>query len=240
MVKEEKTIDGFPVRSANDSALVARSKAKKIASNKPKKNVKTVAENDPLVRRSAEKAGAVKKAAQKVAVAPKAAAQRGAVAIDMKPAKKPAKRRKISRAKTAAMFAAEPEAFNIEVEPKAPEEEIEIVDEEQEFTREIDDERLEEELFGKATANAEAHEEFLAPVETFDMGTKEAATKDGMISEVGDEEVKDMKKSKRELKENAKKAKLEQKRLAKLKKTEKKKSSGKKSSSSSDYMGKKL
>ena len=124
------------------------------------------------------------------------------------------------------IFTAEPKAFDLEVE--TPEDnKIEILDEEEKLENQIRDERLEEELFGEAVARTEAHEEFLAPVESFDMGTKAAATEDGVISEVEDEEVKDLKKSKRELKENAKKAKLEQKRLAKLKKVEKKKQKSK-------------
>lgn len=189
MVKEEKTIDGFPIRGAKDSALVARSKADKLAANKTTKRVavKTVTRNDPLVKK---------------VVAP---------------------RRKVSRAKTAEMFTAEPKAFSLNVKSSEPKRKIEIVDEEEQFREEIQDERLEEELFGEAVADTEAHEEFLAPVETFNLGMKDATTEDGVISEVGDEEVRDMKKSKRELKENAKKAKLEQKRLAKLKKVEKKK-----------------
>ncbi|MBQ3293949.1 hypothetical protein IJG96_02345 [Candidatus Saccharibacteria bacterium] len=55
MVKEEKTIDGFPVRGVKDSALVARSKANKLPSNNAKKKVKTVTKNDPLVKKSTAK-----------------------------------------------------------------------------------------------------------------------------------------------------------------------------------------
>ena len=219
MVKEEKTIDGFPVRGAKDSALVARSKANKISSNKTIRKVKAVTENDPLVKKSA-----MRKPVQ--SLKPQRVSSKQVAAMDMKPAKKLPKRKKISRAKTAEMFTAEPEAFNLDVE--VPEsDEIEIYDEDDEFTKTVHDERLEEELFGSAMANEEAHEEFLAPVESFDMGTAESATDDGVISEVGDEEVKDMKKSKRELKENEKKAKLEQKRLEKLRKAEKKKKKSK-------------
>ena len=54
MAKNEKTIDGFSVRSAKDSALVARSKANKLSSNKKKTTpkVKAVTENDPLVKKA--------------------------------------------------------------------------------------------------------------------------------------------------------------------------------------------
>ncbi len=227
MVKEEKTIDGFPVRGVKDSALVARSKANKLPSNRTKKKVKAVTENDPLVKRSTAKSVAKKttrKVAKSVKVQKAKAVSQNVVAMDMKPAKK---RKKISRAKTTEMFTAEPEAFNLDVEAPEESNDIEIFDEEEEFRNEVRDERLEEELFGNALANEEAHEEFLAPVETFDMDSRDAATEDGMISEVGDEEVKDMKKSKRELKENAKRAKVEQKRLAKLEKIEKKKKKSK-------------
>ncbi|MBQ3294565.1 LCP family protein [Candidatus Saccharibacteria bacterium] len=205
MVKEEKTIDGFSVRRVKDSALVARSKAGKIPANKKLKKVNAVTENDPLVKRSG-----IKSARTTKAVRPE---------MKMKPAKKVV--RKPSKRKTAEMFAAEPEAFNLDIETSKGG--IEIVDEEEQFDPEIRDEELEEELFGKV--NEEAHDEFLSPVETFDLGTKENATGDGVISEVGDEEVKDMKKSKKELKENEKKAKLERKRLAKAEKHEKKKKS---------------
>jgi len=209
MVKEEKTIDGFPVRRVKDSALVAKSKANKLPSNKKIRKVKTVTENDPLVK-------SVKPT--RVAKAPKVAQLRPS--MEMKPAKK-VRVRKPSKRKTAEMFAAEPKAFDIDIETSKGE--IEILDEEERLEPSVYDEELEEELFGKA--NMEAHDEFLAPVETFDLGMKESVTEDGVISEVGDEEVKDMKKSKKELKENEKKAKLERKRLAKAEKHEKKKKS---------------
>ena len=192
MVKEEKTIDGFPVRRVKDSALVARSKANKLPSNKKVKKVKAVTENDPLVN------GASKRPAAKRAT--------------KTPSKQPVMRRRKSARKTAEMFAAEPKAFDIDIETSKGE--IEILDEEERLEPSVHDEQLEEELFGKV--NEEAHDEFLAPVETFD---------DGAISELDDKEVKDMKKSKKELKENEKKAKLERKRLAKAEKHEKKKKS---------------
>ena len=192
MVKEEKTIDGFPVRRVKDSALVARSKANKLPSNKKVKKVKAVTENDPLVK------GASKRPAAK--------------RVTKTPSKQPVMRRRKSARKTAEMFAAEPKAFDIDIETSKGE--IEILDEEERLEPSVRDEQLEEELFGKV--NEEAHDEFLAPVETFD---------DGAISELDDKEVKDMKKSKKELKENEKKAKLERKRLAKAEKHEKKKKS---------------
>ena len=193
MVKEEKTIDGFPVRRVKDSALVAKSKANKLSSNKK-------IEKKPAQKRATTKKVAQEKAMPKL-VTPK---------------------RRISKRRTAEMFAAEPEAFNLDIKTS---DEIEILDEEEDFAKDIRDERLEEELFGEAVANEGAHEEFLAPVETFEMGVKEAVTEDGVISEVGDEEVKDMKKSKRELRESEKRAKLERKRLEKAQKHEKKKKS---------------
>ena len=202
MVKEEKTIDGFPVRTVNDSALVARSKAIKTSSKKTAtKKVKTT--------KSVAKKPAVKKAtAQKPAM-------KKAKSMDMTAPK----RQKVSRAKTAEIFAAEPEAFNLDIQDNSREE-IEVVDEEESFEHEVRDERLEEELFGEAMANEDAHEDFLAPVETF--GTEKDTVNDAAISEVNDKEVKNMKK---DLRENKKKAKLEQKRLAKAEKHEKKKKS---------------
>ena len=202
MVKEEKTIDGFPVRTVNDSALVARSKATKTSSKKTAtKKVKTT--------KSVAKKPAVKKAtAQKPAM-------KKAKSMDMTAPK----RQKVSRAKTAEIFAAEPEAFNLDIQDNSREE-IEVVDEEESFEHEVRDERLEEELFGEAMANEDAHEDFLAPVETF--GTEKDTVNDAAISEVNDKEVKNMKK---DLRENKKKAKLEQKRLAKAEKHEKKKKS---------------
>lgn len=204
MVKEEKTIDGFPVRRVKDSALVARSKAGQLSANKRIIKVKTVTKNDPLVKK-----GVVK---------PKKTVQ-SRPSMEMKPAKKAVKR--VSKRKTAEIFVAEPEAFNLDIETSKGG--IEILDEEERVEPSVQDEQLEEELFGKASK--EAHDEFLAPVETFDLGTEESATEGGVISDVQDEEVKDMKKSKKELKESEKKAKLERKRLAKAEKHEKKKKS---------------
>ena len=201
MGKEEKTIDGFSVRRIKDSALVAKSKADKLPSNKrlKLKKVKTVTENDPLVKK--------KSTVKKTGVAK-------AKTMDMKPVKK----RRVTKKKTAEMFAAEPEAFNIDIEPTG--DDIEILDEEDDLIREVRDERLEEEIFGNAISE-EASEDFLAPIESFDFkNTNE--TQDGQILEATDKEAKSMRQSKKELKASEKQAKLERKRLQKAKKAEKK------------------
>ncbi|MBQ8996555.1 LCP family protein [Candidatus Saccharibacteria bacterium] len=97
---------------------------------------------------------------------------------------------------------------------------IEIADEVRETKV---DTRLEEELFGK---REEAHEDFLAPVESFDLGEEDkGGTSEGRLEEVDDAEVIEMKnekKTKRELKKAEKAAKKERKALAKQKKAEKK------------------
>ena len=93
MVDEEKTIDGFSVRRAGDSKLVSRSKANKLSSNKVVRRVKTVTANDPLVKKSTKGSEVL---------------PRTATSMDMKSTKKLPKARKISRAKTAEMFVAEP------------------------------------------------------------------------------------------------------------------------------------
>ena len=73
MVKEEKTIDGFPVRSAKDSALVARSKAKQLAKKKiaqkpvAKKARPAQTKRRPVVVRDLEKTTVTKREERKVA-----------------------------------------------------------------------------------------------------------------------------------------------------------------------------
>ena len=196
MGKEEKTIDGFAVRGAEDSALVARSKADKLKSNKLLKTKKKAEKPKPVAKQMAKKPA-------------------GRRTMDVRPTKKPAeaKVKKISKKKTAEMFAAEPEAFNIDIEPTG--DDIEIIDEDESYVGDIRDEELEEEIFG----NPKEHKEFLAPVESFDF-------KNAKTEEVDDtEDVKDMKQTKKELKENKRQAKLEQKRLKKAEKYEKKKKS---------------
>ncbi|MBR2586983.1 LCP family protein [Candidatus Saccharibacteria bacterium] len=216
MVKEEKTIDGFPVRRAEDSALVAKSKAKTLSSKKQVRKTKTVTENDPLVKKNV-----VKITTKPARVAEKQIIEKPTKKVSRKPRLiKPKKR--ISRKKMMEMFTAEPEAFNIQIDNE-PKDEIEILDEEREFNNEIRDERLEEELFGDAVLE-EAHEEFLAPVETFDF--KNASEDEGQ-SRVNEMETIDVKQSKRELKESQKRAELERKRLAKAKRSEKKRNQSK-------------
>ncbi|MBR3130970.1 LCP family protein [Candidatus Saccharibacteria bacterium] len=201
MVEEEKTIDGFSVRHAGDSKLVSRSRANKISSNKIARRVKTVTANDPLVKKSTQGKGTLPKTA---------------TSMDMKTMKKQQKVRKISKAKTAEMFVAEPQAFNLDI--NASHDESEFANEEMT----IHEKNSGESMLDVTDLNSDAHDEFLAPVESFDIGTDTSSTSEGEISDVDDEEIKDMKKMKRELKENKKKAKQEQKRIEKLEKKHKK------------------
>ncbi len=103
MVKEEKTIDGFPVRRLKDSALVARSKAKQGSNVGTGKKIKAITGNDPLVKKAMRN----KTGEEEVSFV------RRGTSMDMKRSKATSKQiRKISRVKTAALFAAEPEAFD--------------------------------------------------------------------------------------------------------------------------------
>lgn len=201
MGKEEKTIDGLSVRSVKDSALIARSKADKIKSNKAPRKVKAITENDPLVRKSSSKASSSRAKTGKT--------------MDVKPAKK------VSKKRTAAMFAAEPEAFDIDVDLKN--DDTEIMDEDDEFLAGLRDAQVESDV-SAASISDEGRDGFLAPVESFDF-KKSDEIDDEQISEVEDKEISDMKKSKKELKKNKKAAKLELKKLEKAKKHEKKKKS---------------
>ncbi len=206
MVEEEKTIDGFSVRHAGDSKLVSRSRANKISSNKSVRRVRAVTANDPLVKKSAGGNSALPKTA---------------TSMDMKPVKKSQKVRKISRAKTAEMFTAEPEAFNLDIETS------------HDKTEPFNEGRVSNEVYSaeslsnEMVASSNAHDEFLAPVESFNVETNASSTSAGEISDVDDEEIKDMKRMKHELKENKKKAKQEQKRIEKLEKKHKKSKVGK-------------
>ncbi len=186
MVKEEKTIDGFPIRSAKDSTLVARSKTRKASTNKATINkTKSAEQSSPLVRKTS-------KATIKKTRAP----------------------RRVSQAR---IFTAEPKAFDLNI--KAP---AYASDDDYD-----DGERFEEEIDIDAIDNTEAQEDFLSPVETFGHEELNESTKDGTISDVDDEEIKDMKKAKKELRESEKKAKLERKRLAKAEKHQAKKKKSK-------------
>lgn len=187
MVKEDKTIDGFAVRRAKDSTLVARSKANKLSANKTttKRSMKAASENDPLVRK----------------------ASRGTTT------RKTRAPRRVSQAK---LFTAEPKAFDLKVESPI-----------HDYDEDDDGARYVEKIEYDVNDNEEAHEEFLAPVESFGNEDSNDSTDEGIISDVDDEEVKDMKKSKKELRENEKKAKLERKRLAKAEKHQAKKKKSK-------------
>ncbi|MBR3320155.1 LCP family protein [Candidatus Saccharibacteria bacterium] len=121
------------------------------------------------------------------------------------------------------MFTSEPEAFNLDIETSDGE--VELLDEEEIYADSIRDDSLDEDFISEAVADSEASNDFLSPVESFDIESKNSVTKKGVISDVEDEDAKDMKKSKKELKENKKKAKLDQKKLAKAEKHEKKKKS---------------
>ncbi len=164
MGKEEKTIDGFAVRSAKDSKLVARSKAEKIPTKKSK--VKTVSNDDPLVKK--------KRATKKPSVKPVASAK--------------------------------PQPKQVVIRDETPREE------------EFSDVDLEKELFGASESRQEAHEDFLAPVESFDLGEEDhGEVSEGRVEEVEDEEVIDMKrekKSRKDLRKEKKLAKLEAKKIA--------------------------
>jgi len=127
--------------------------------------------------------------------------------------------KKISRAKTAAMFAAEPEAFNFDTETNNKKNKIRGGD----AYSEDADKKVLDDTIENVSLDQKASEDFLAPVESFGMEQNNSLTSDGTISDVEDEEEKDMRKLKRELKENKKKALREQKRVEKLAKAEKKK-----------------
>lgn len=194
MTKEGKTIDGFSVRRAGDSKLVSRSKTNRISSNKTTKKVRVISQNDPLVKRKKTKV-------------------LEATSMDMKPMK----RRKASKTNTAEMFTAKPKAFNITIKSTQADE-----DYLEEFTDDTRIEQTDEDTFSEVVTDTKASEDFLAPVESFDMAANNDSTNDGEISDVDDEEVKDMKKQKKELKESEKRTKREQKHLAKLEKKKKK------------------
>ena len=200
MVKEEKTIDGFPVRRVKDSALVAKSKVNKLSPNKASKT-KVIVKGDSVV-----KAGGRRLATER--------------ATNISNKKQSVAHRRMSAKKTTEMFTSEPKAFDIDIETSAGE--IEILDEEENLESSARDEDLEREIFGEVSK--EAQDEFLAPVETFDLGEKEDSADNRLISEVDDKRVA-MKKTKKELKENEKKAKLDRKRLAEAEKYNKKKKS---------------
>ena len=154
MVKEENTtIDGFPVRSAKDSKLVARSKADKIPANKAKKKPaskkRASAPKKPVAKKPASKSSASK------------SRKTSASATRKKPT--------IKRQSPARIIHAEPET---EVISKT-------------------DKEIEEEIFGKTQ---KAHDDFLAPVETFGLNeTEDTGTSEGRVEEVEELEVADMK-----------------------------------------------
>lgn len=168
MAKEENTtIDGFTVRSARDSKLVARSKAEKIPANK-KKTVK-----------APKKAVATKKTAKP--------------AVKKPVAKKPAVRKKPVTKKSPARI--------IKTEPVKE-------------TVTKTDAEIEEEIFGRAE---KAHEEFLAPVESFGLSEEEdTGTSEGRVEEVEDLEVADMK-ARKKAKEKAEKLEKKEKKKGKKK-----------------------
>ncbi len=205
MVKEEKTIDGFPVRRLKDSALVARSKAKQGSNVGTGKKIKAITGNDPLVKKAMRN----KTGEEEVSFV------RRGTSMDMKRSKATSKQiRKISRVKTAALFAAEPEAFDYS--PDADELE-------RRSQNDVVDKRVVTESPDNVSMDMKASEDFLAPVESFDAKQNDSSTKDGIITDVDNEEEKDMRKLKRELKERKKKTLREQKKFEKRAKAEKKK-----------------
>ena len=177
MVKEEKTIDGLPVRTVRDSKLVT--KISDIEKAQPKKKAPT-------------KAGSGRKNVVKNTT--------------VSTARKAPKKTKSARRSV--------EGFTPVRHNK-----VEIHDEARKI--EVSDAALEEELFG----TEKAHEDFLAPVGSLDLGEEdEKEVSEGRVEEVGDEEVVEMKqakKSKRELKRAEKAAKAERKALEKAKKGKK-------------------
>ena len=185
MVKEEKTtIDGFPVRSARDSKLVARSKADKLPSNKTQVKKRTSAKKTVVKNTTVSGKSTQKSTSRRVASAN--------VVAGMKPStKKTTAKRKTAPKKTVAKkTVAHKKATS--VTPKNTVDQIEIVDEpvKTEVQSEAD-ERLEEEIFGKTR---KAHEDFLAPVESFNFSEKEdSGTSEGRVEEVEDLEVADIK-----------------------------------------------
>ena len=189
MAKEEKTIDGFSVRTAKDSKLVTRSRVSKTpASRKPSSSVvKNTTVRKPSSVKSTKKSTSPKqKKPQSIRVHK----------VEADPL--------VEKRKTLEKSA--PVANPVEVFTESPD-------------LSIEDEGLEAELFG---ANSEAHEDFLAPVESFDFGTDESEVSEGRVEEVDNEEVLAMKKSKKELKLEAKAAEKERKALAKSAKKKKK------------------
>ncbi len=175
MVKEEKTIDGFPVRDVKDSRLVSKSKAKKLNQNKKlkAKNVLVVSGNDPLV------SGGHKKSTQTNRQQKKAIKKTAARMTDIRPAKHTKATKSPKRI----------------VVSETHEEEV----------------RSEE----KELERAQAHEDFLAPVETFGFSEEAKETDEGLVEEVETEEVVEIKKSKKALKEAKKQAEKERKELKK-------------------------
>ena len=185
MPKEEKTIDGFSVRSAKDSKLVTRSRAGELKAT---------------ARKPAAKKVAAKKTAQRTAQ--KTTPRKTAVKTTTKAT------RKVARP-----------VRPVVAKPAKPKEKIEIRDEEEiEDVTALSAQEREVKI-------QEAHEDFLAPVESFGFVAEEEErdeTEEGAIEEVGDEEIVDMKKSKKELKAAEKRAKQERKELKKQKKSKKK------------------
>ncbi len=170
MVKEEKTtIDGFPVRSARDSKLVARSKAEKIPQ---KKTTKKVARKKSVVKSTTVSKNTV--SSMPVAKTTK------------KPAtKKVATRKSATKNRVGATPKRKISAKRISVShsPVVNENETKVVKK--------TDVELEEEIFGKAE---KAHEDFLAPVESFALTEEEdTGTSEGRVEEVEELEVADMK-----------------------------------------------
>ena len=194
MTEEGKTIDGFSVRRVGVLKPAPRSRVSKSPSNKTTKKVKVVAQNDPLVRQKSAKVS-------------------GAVSADTKVLK----RRRASKMKTAELFASEPKAFNIAVK-SSQDEEVSS----RERPAHVSYDRQDDDVSDEDVTRIRANEDFLAPVESFDMASDDNSTESGEISDVDDEEIKDMKKQKKELRESEKRAKREQKHLAKLEKKRKK------------------
>lgn len=189
MVKEEKTIDGFSVRRVQDSKLVARSQASKIPANKK---------------------SSAKKSEKKKVVAKKVTAKQTTVKRTMSGdiTSKKNQKKKVSPTKVV-------QPREKESSPKETEFRIEDREERDFYTEE--DYGLEEELFGISKERQEAHADFLAPVETFDLKAEDSGTSEGRLEEVEDEEVIVLKRDKKQRKgsrRDEKTSKLEAKQMA--------------------------
>lgn len=234
MTKEGKTIDGLSVRSAKDSKLVTRSKAERIVQAKAPVKAKksSVVKVNSARARAVAKHVAVASATASTRKAPKRPAATASSSVTAKASQsvKVAARRSTKRpvVKKPVNVAANTPAANTAprvkvvarrrvAKPIRPVKPIGAeINNANESIRMTEQERAEK--------IQEAHEEFLAPVESFNFSETEDSreTTEGRVEEVEDEEVIDMKKSKKELRAAEKRAKKERKALKKQQKSRKK------------------